>query len=127
MRSRIDRLKFITGENIMKVLNYLKNKGRFLIAFIICCFAIGCSDPILIESIVLGKQYVPSQSSTGIGFISSGKTVMTFESSPERYIIFVNENGNPVSIKCSAKMYFKVEKGSHIKYWKIWHGRYFIE
>ena len=30
----------------MKALNYLKNKGRFLMAFVICCFAIqGCEQP----------------------------------------------------------------------------------
>ena len=26
----------------MKGLSYLKNKGRFLIAFVICCFALSC-------------------------------------------------------------------------------------
>ena len=35
MRSRIDSINLITGESIMKAINYLKNKGRFLIAFVV--------------------------------------------------------------------------------------------
>ena len=46
MRSRINRIKFITGESIMKALSYLKNKGRFLIAFVVCCFIFTACAPL---------------------------------------------------------------------------------
>lgn len=35
MRSRLDSIKFIIGENYMKALNFLKDKWRFLIAFVV--------------------------------------------------------------------------------------------
>jgi hypothetical protein len=40
MRSRLDKLKSITGENIMKAISYLKDKWRFFIAFVVCRLAI---------------------------------------------------------------------------------------
>jgi hypothetical protein len=111
----------------MKKFYLLNNKVFFIIIFIICCFNSGCSKPELIESIVIEKQYIPSQTSTGVGITTSGKTVITTQSSSEQYIVFVSENDEPVSIECDAKIYFKINKGSYIKYWKKWHGRYIYE
>ena len=30
----------------MKALNYLRNKGRFLIAFVVCCFIFTACEPV---------------------------------------------------------------------------------
>ena len=39
----------------MKVLNYLKDKGRFLIAFVICCFVLGCNS-MTNEAVIIEKD-----------------------------------------------------------------------
>lgn len=41
----------------MKALSNLKDKWRFIIAFVICCFALGCTGRDMTEDKLIGEQY----------------------------------------------------------------------
>ena len=107
----------------MKPQKRLKRLTWFCISAVICCCVYGCGEPEVKEGIILDKYYNPERIGTGVG--SGGKgpvVVITLES--EQFIVIVEEEGEPQTVYCDKKIFFKVKKGDNLIYYKRWYGRW---
>jgi len=103
----------------------MKYINTFIISILIS-FS-GCSDPEIMDSVVIEKYYTPSSVGIGNSVSADGKSSMGTIIIPESASILVNENGEAVSIPINKSQYVNINKGSRVKYWKKWHGRYIID
>lgn len=81
-------------------------------------FTTGCSieqtnqEPVIYEGIVQEKYFQKGTVSTGVGVTTSGRQVVTTESTSDEYIIFVNDKDYTVS----KDVWLNLEKGTKIRY-----------
>lgn len=80
---------------------------------------ISLSKPKYFSGEVISKSYTPSKNITGIGFSSSGKTVITNSFQSEKYILFVrNKKGEVLPVEAKAEIYFKKNEGHILTYYE---------
>jgi hypothetical protein len=94
--------------------------GIVCVVFVLFCvvFVFQPTSPITVYGFLVGKQYTPSTSSTGVGLVADGaggtKTVVTTNTTSEKWELIINNDGEYKTYEVSPKIFYSVKENTNI-------------
>jgi|WetSurMetagenome_2_1015567.scaffolds.fasta_scaffold827496_2 hypothetical protein len=82
-----------------------------------------CREPVNMESIIIGKIYIPSHSHDNSHYDYDGNYVSDTDYHSTKYILVFRELDDVIEMEVRKNTYYGYEKGDKIQYVLHWYGR----